>query len=121
MIFESLNQISVLLKFIFFIFLFFFIYIIFCIIFIVNCGNFFKKLIFNSIFYSFFAIFLVFLLIYFYFGKFSLILILISILFFYSLKKLTYKSVVFLENKWYNIITKKIFRRNKNREQRKEN
>jgi len=104
MIFNSLNQIKIVLPFIFCSIIFAIIYNFFRILFTLNLGKKLKKIIFDCIFYSFLAIFFNFLLNFYNFGIFSLFLFLIFIFIFLSVSKLLNKSVVFLEKKWYNTI-----------------
>ena len=71
--------------------------------------NFQKKsvnLIIFTIFYSFFTIFFIFLTNFLNFGKFSIVLLFSFLLGYVWVKQLVKKSVVILEKKWYTILNK---------------
>jgi len=110
MIFSTLNQHAC-----FFIFLFFgaiigFIYSILKIIFLPKNNKNLIKNILNCIFFTIFSLFFVIILNFFNFGKLSCTLIVSYFLSFFAIVKLNKNLVVFLQNKWYNVISK-LFKR----------
>lgn len=121
MIFYSFNQLNCFLIFIFYGIICCLIYNVFNLIFLIKFQKKFKKIIFDSIFYSFFNIFLIFLINFLNFGKINFSILLGYILGFYLTKKSTKNLLVFLENKWYNIFTKNFSKENKNESKQKQN
>jgi len=104
MIFSTTHQFNCLFVFLFF-------GIILGIISIIFFGLFLKKFqkkfiiyTLDGVFYTFFSIFFVILLNIFNFGKFSISLILVYLIGYIWINKACKNLVVFLENKWYNII-----------------
>ncbi len=104
MIFSTINQLNCFLIFLVFGFLCAIIYNLFFIIFCINFSKDFKKIIFQSIIFSTFSIFFVFLLNYFNFGKISIALFLAFVVGFFWFNKLAKNLVVFLSLKWYTIL-----------------
>ena len=106
MIFYSFNQLNNFLIFLFLGIIFAFINTTLEIIFTLKHQKKLKNIVFYSIFYIFFAIFFIFLLNFFNFGLFSITLLLSIILGFVWFKFVSKNLVVFLQNKWYTIISK---------------
>ena len=118
MIFATQNQIYCFLIFIFVGLIFGLIAQILNIIFLKNYQKIFVKIIFDSIFYGFFSIFLVFLLNIFNFGKFTLTLIFACLIGFLWIKKLSQNLVALFENKWYTFIVSKLKRKQNGKKSR---
>lgn len=118
MIFSTTNQLNCFLLFIFFGFIFGIFFQLFSILFLKKYQKIFQKIIFEGIFYTFFSIFYVFLINFFNFGKISYVLILGYLIGFLWCKKVSNNLVVFLQNKWYNVLN---IRRNKNGTKQKTN
>ncbi len=112
MIFSTQNQFNCFLIFIFFGIILGVLFSIQNILFLRKNEKFIKKIILDCIFYMFFSIFFIILINFFNFGKFSLTLLLAFILGFETSKRLLLKTVVFLQNKWYNVVNK-FFKRSK--------
>ena len=108
MIFSTNHQLNCFLILIFFGLIIGFIYSILIIMFLKNYQKKFIKLIFFSIFFTFLNIFFVFLINFFNYGKFSTTLLLGYVGGFILIKTLLNKSVVILENMWYNTIKKRV-------------
>ena len=106
MIFYSFNQLNNFLIFLFCGIILGLIYNIFEIIFILNYQKKLKNIVFNGIFYVFFALFFIFLINIFNFGLFSITLTLSIILGFLWFKTVSKKLVVFLKNKCYTLFKK---------------
>jgi len=106
MIFYSFNQLNNFLIFLFCGIILGVINIVLEIIFTLKYAKKIKNIVFYSIFYIFFAIIFIFLLNFFNFGLFSTTLLLSIILGFVWIKYVSKNLVVFLINKWYNIISK---------------
>lgn len=106
MIFQTQNQLNTFLIILFFglICCLFFNFI--KTIFLISFTKKFKKILFCCIFYSIFACFFIFLLIFFNFGIFNISLLLAFILGFIWCNFLFKNLVVFLENKWYTTYNK---------------
>lgn len=107
MIFQTQNQVNIILIFIFFGILLGFISIVFFTLFLKNFQKILIKSIINCVFYVFFSVFFIFLLNFFNFGKFNLTLTLCYIFGFAWFVFLCRNLVVILEKKWYNIIKSK--------------
>ena len=118
MIFATQNQIYCFLIFIFFGLIFALIAQFFNVLFLINYQKIFVKIVFDSIFYGFFSIFLVFLLNIFNFGKFTPTLIFACLLGFGWMKKLTQNLVALFENKWYNFIVSQLKRKQNGKKSR---
>ncbi len=103
MIFITLNQLNCFLLFLFFGIILGFVYQIFSVIFLKNFQKIYLKSIFNGIFCAFFGIFYVFFINFYNFGKYPPALLFAFLLGIFWVKKLCAKSVVFLQNKWYNL------------------
>jgi len=106
MIFNTINQFNCFLIFLFFGIIFNLIYNLFSILILKKYQKKLKIIIFDSVFYSFLSIFLIFLINFLNFGKLSFSILLAFILGFISSNMLTKKSVVFFENKWYTTFNK---------------
>jgi len=106
MIFNTINQFNCFLIFLFFGIIFNLIYNLFSILILKKYQKKLKIIIFDTIFYSFLSMFLIFLINFLNFGKLSLVVLLAFVLGFISLNILTKNLVVFFENKWYTIINK---------------
>jgi len=126
MIFFTQHQFNLVFIFLFFGILFAFIFILFSLIFLIKFQKILIKYIFYTLFSLFFCIFFIILLNYFNFGIFSLTLALAYCLSFFWFKKLSLKTVVIFETKWYNLINNvlkrlklKLKRRTKNELHRK--
>ena len=107
MIFATQNQFNSFLIFVFAGIILGLISQLFFIIFLKKHQKIFLKIIFDTIFYTFFSIFWIFLLNFFNFGKFSITLCSASIVGFVWIKKLTNKTVAFFEDKWYTTLKSK--------------
>lgn len=117
MIFQTNNQLNCFLIFIFLGFVF---GLIFNVINILILNNFQKKLIKtikNTLFFTLFSCFYIIFINIFNIGEFSLTLTLGYLLGFFWLVLSTKKSVVFLQEKWYNIFNK--FKKVENERKRK--
>lgn len=108
MIFQTLNQLNCFLIFIFCGLVVGLISIIYFLIFLVNFQKKSIKTAIFTFFYAFFSIFFVFLINFFNFGKFSFVLLMSYILGFVWSNYTFKKSVVILEERWYNKISKKL-------------
>lgn len=106
MIFQTQNQLNCLLIFIFFGTCTGILFILYQTFFLLKFQKKFKKIIFYTIFYSFFNIFYIFLLIYFNFGEFSLVLYFSFLFGFNIIKNVLRNSFVIFEKRWYNILNK---------------
>ena len=106
MIFSTLNQFNCFLIFLFFGICSSLIYKFFSIIFLKKYQKKLKIIIFDCIFSIFLIIFLTFLINYLNFGKLSLGIIVAFLTGNLIFNKLVKNLVVFLENKWYNIVNK---------------
>lgn len=111
MIFSTFNQLNCVLIFLFFGILISFISLILEIIFLRKYQKNFIKIIFDSIFYTFFGIFFIILLFFFNFGKFSITLILTYCLSIFISKHSCLNLVEKLSNKWYNFLKSKFKRK----------
>ncbi len=107
MIFSTTNQLNCFFIFIFFGLIFGLFFQLFSILFLKKYQKIFQKIIFEGIFYTFFSFFYIFLINFFNFGKISYVLIFAILVGFLWCKKLTNNLVVFLQNKWYNVLTKR--------------
>ena len=106
MIFSTLNQLNIFLIFVFGGILCEIIRSVFNTLFLINFQKKLTKTIFFFIFYSFFSIFFVFLINFFNFGKLSIVTIFAFVLGKQTTKFTIKKTVVILENLWYNKIRK---------------
>ena len=106
MIFYSFNQLNNVLIFLFCGIILGFIYNTVEIIFLINYQKKIKYIVFNSIFYVFFALFFIFLINIFNFGLLSFSLLASIILGFLWFKAVSKKLVVFLKNKCYTLFNK---------------
>ena len=104
MIFQTQTQVNFVFIFIFFGFIIGMISTIYFMIFINNFSKKPAKILINCIFYSFFAIFFIFLINFYNYGKLSFVLFLSYILGYLIIKNTFKKTVVILERKWYNTI-----------------
>ncbi len=107
MIFSTFNQLNSFIIFLFCGFIYGFICSIFKIIFLIKNEKIIKKSMFDCIFYAFLIVFYYFLTIFLNFGNISLVLLLSLIVGKISFEWLGRNLVVFLQNKWYNIINKR--------------
>ena len=106
MIFSTQNQIPNCFIFLFFGIVFYLFYSAIKIAFLIKNNKILAKNIINLIFFAIFSIFFVILLNIFNLGYFSFALLLCFCLGGFSCQKLTNNLVVFLQNKWYNVINK---------------
>ena len=106
MIFSTFNQLNNFLIFIFVGLLMAFFYSILEICFLINFKKKLKNIIFNSVFYIFFAVLFVILLNIFNFGKFNISLLLATIGGYVWFRNASKNLVVFLKNKWYNTLNR---------------
>ncbi len=106
MIFISFNQFNCFLIFIFLGIFFALIFNILNLLFLIKKQKIFLKIIFEGIIFSFFSIFFVIFLNFYNFGKFSLSLVLATVVGYIWHKKLFAKLFDFLQTKWYNIVIK---------------
>lgn len=120
MIFSTFNQINVFLIFLFNGIVFSIIFNLFSVFFLKFHQKTIQKCIFECIFYSFFGILFIFSINYFNFGEYSLILILAQIMAHVWTSKTINKSIVKLENKWYNHVMKLLHELKLERNSRKE-
>ena len=107
MIFSTNNQLSIFFVFLFWGFVFGIILQIFSIALIKKYLKIYQKIIFDSIFYSFLAIFFVILLNFYNFGRLSYVLIISYILAIFLINKLSNNLVDFISLKWYNFLKAK--------------
>ena len=121
MIFSTFNQLNCFLLFLYFGIILGLISKIFFILFLNKFQKIIIKNIIFAIFFTFFSIFFVFLINYFNFGQYNYALIFSYLLGYFYFLYISKNLFAFLENKWYNTITKlKLFRKKKN-ESNKEN
>ena len=106
MIYSTLNQLNSFIIFIFFGNISSFIFSFFSIIFLKFHQKNIKKTIFYAIFYTFLTFFYIFLINVLNFGHYNLSLLFSFIASFYCTNKLSFNLVVFLEQKWYTLLTK---------------
>lgn len=106
MIYSTLNQLNSFIIFIFFGNISSFIFSFFSIIFLKFHQKNIKKTIFYAIFYTFLTFFYIFLISVLNFGHYNLSLLFSFITSFYCTNKLSFNLVVFLEQKWYTLLTK---------------
>lgn len=114
MIFQSNNQASNLIIFLFWGIIIGIVAIFYFLFFVKNFQKKLIKLIIFAIFYSFFIIFFVFLINFLNFGKFSFVLLFSFCVGYIWVKKLTHKLVVIMEKRWYTILNK-LFKHNSRR------
>ena len=105
MIFETQTQFTCLIICVFFGFIVGIIYLLYNLFFTINFKKSSVKTIFFSVFYMFFAIFFIILINFFNYGKFSIVLSCGYIGGFIWAKNIFSNSVVYLEKKWYNVLT----------------
>lgn len=117
MIFSTFNQLNCFLIFIFFGALFGCFANVIFVIFLKEYQKNALKIIFDAIFYSFFAILFIFLINIFNFGKYSFVLLIAIILGFLFIQEVSKNLVVFLQNKWYNLLKKIKLKRKDERKQ----
>ena len=104
MIFQNQHHLNCVLIFIFFGLIVGLVSIIYFCFFALNFRKKIIKSILNAIFYAFFSTFFIFLINLFNFGHFSLTLLCLYFLGFYTARKSLKNLVVILEAKWYNSI-----------------
>lgn len=107
MIFSTFNQLNCFLIFIFLGIICAVVFDLFSIIFLKKYQKNFLKLLFDTIIYGFFSVIFIIFENIFNFGIFSLSLVLAFLIGFIFTCHLNIKLVVFLEDKWYNVINKK--------------
>ena len=115
MIFSTFNQVNCFLIFLFFGIIIGLISKLFFTLILKNYKKIFKKNVFYTIFYTFFSIIFVFLINFYNLGQFNYALIIAYLLGYFYFLFISKNLFAFLENKWYNKITKlKLFRKKKN-------